>query len=269
MLGGFVMVGGNPGSLIQPNEYVVIVGCVIGSMIAGNPLPVFIGSIQSAIGALKGPAISKQGYIDVLRMLYEIFNFSKREGLIALEPHVENPESSSILSKYPAFIHNHHAVAFLCDTLKVLLSGGVAAHDLDDLMDADMEALHHHEHAPVAAMATASEAFPAVGIVAAVLGIIITMASINEGAEVVGHHVGSALVGTFTGVLLSYCIAGPLATIMGTYAAMDGKMILVIKASLLAYAKGSPPAVAIEFGRRVIDPSARPSFKETEEACKR
>ena len=269
MLGGFMMVGGLPGALVQPNEYVVIVGCVIGAMIAGNPLPVFISAIKGAIGALKGPAINKQGYIDLLKMLYEIFQFAKREGLIALEPHVESPDSSSIMSKYPTFVHNHHAVDFLCDTLKVLLSGGVPAHDLDDLMDADLESLHSFEHAPVAAVSTAADAFPAVGIVAAVLGIIITMASINEGAEVVGHHVGSALVGTFTGVLLSYCIAGPLAQIMGVYMSMDAKYILVIKAAVLSYAKGSPANVAIEFGRRVIDPSVRPSFKETEEACKR
>lgn len=269
LLGGFMMVGGQPASLIQPNEYIVIIGSVIGAMLAGNPLSVFIGVIKGAIGALKGPTINKQGYIDVLRMLYELFQFAKREGLIALEPHVENPESSSIMSKYSSFIANHHAVDFLCDTLKVLLSGGVPAHDLDDLMDADLEALHVSEHAPVAAISTAAEAFPAVGIVAAVLGIIVTMSYITAGPEIVGHHVGSALVGTFTGVLLSYCIVGPLSQIMGTYASMDAKYILVIKASVLAYAKGSPANVAIEFGRRVIDPSARPTFKETEEACKR
>ncbi len=269
MLGGFMMVGGNPGTLIHVNEYIVIIGCVLGAMIAGNPLPVFIRTIKGAIGTVKGPAISKQGYVDLLKMLYEIFQFAKREGLIALEPHVENPESSSIMSKYPTFINNHHAVDFLCDTLKVLLSGGVPAHDLDDLMDADLETLHIMEHAPVSAVQTAADAFPAVGIVAAVLGIILTMASITAGPEVIGYKVGSALVGTFTGVLLSYCIAGPLAQIMGTYTSMDGKYILVIKSAVLAYAKGSPANVAIEFGRRVIDPSVRPSFKEAEDACKR
>ncbi|MCL2039620.1 MAG: flagellar motor stator protein MotA [Bacteroidetes bacterium] len=269
MLGGFIWSGGDPRLLVQPSEFLVIIGCVIGAMLVGNPLPAFIRIITGAIGTLKGPAISKQAYIDLLKMLYEIFQFAKREGLIALEPHVENPESSSIMSKYTTFINNHHAVDFLCDTLKVLLSGGVPAHDLDDLMDADLETLHHFEHGPTASLTTAADAFPAIGIVAAVLGIIVTMMSISEGPEVVGHHVGAALVGTFTGVLLSYCIVGPIAQIMGTYASMDGKYVLVIKAAVLAYAKGSPANVAIEFGRRVIDPTMRPSFKETEEACKR
>lgn len=269
MLGGFMMVGGNPVALLQWNEYIIIVGCVIGAMVIGNPLPTFIRVIKGAIGTIKGPAINKQAYIDVLKMLYELFQFAKREGLIALEPHVENPEASSILSKYPTFIANHHAVDFLCDTLKILLSGGVPAHDLDDLMDADLESLHEFEHAPTAALQVAADAFPGVGIVAAVLGIIITMASITAGPELVGHHVGSALVGTFTGILLSYCIVGPICQIMGTYASMDGKYILVIKAAILAYAKGVPANVAVEFGRRVIDPSTRPTFKETEEACKK
>ena len=269
MLGGFIMSGGDPNLLVQPSEFVVIIGCVIGAMLVGNSLPTFIRVIKGVIGTLKGPGVNKQGYIDLLKMLYEIFQFAKREGLIALEPHVENPESSSIMSKYPTFVNNHHAVDFLCDTLKVLLSGGVPVHDLDDLMDADLEILHVMEHAPASALTTAADAFPAIGIVAAVLGIIVTMMSISEGPEVVGHHVGAALVGTFTGVLLSYCIVGPIAQIMGTYSSMDGKYILVIKAAVLAYAKGSPANVAIEFGRRVIDPSLRPTFKETEEACKR
>jgi chemotaxis protein MotA len=266
---GFVMVGGDLVSLIQPNEYVVIVGSVIGSLLVANPLPTFIRIIKGMIGTLKGPSVKKSDYLELLRMLYEIFQFAKREGLIALEQHVENPESSTIFSKYPTFLANHHAVEFLCDTLKLLLSGGVPAHDLDDLMDGDLEALHAYESAPGASLQVAADAFPGVGIVAAVLGIIITMASINQGAEVVGHHVGSALVGTFTGILLSYCIVGPICQLMSTYANNDTKYIAVIKASILAYAKGVPSNVAIEFGRRVIDPDSRPTFKETEEASKR
>jgi chemotaxis protein MotA len=269
LLGGFMMVGGDPMALVQPNEFIIIIGAVIGSMIIGNPLPTLIRIINGVIGTLKGPGVNKAAFVDLLRMLYEIFQFAKRDGLIALEPHVENPDSSSIFSKYPSFVKNHHAVDFLCDTLKVLLSGGVPAHDLDELMDGDLEALHEYEHAPVASLQTVSDAFPGVGIVAAVLGIIVTMASINQGAEAVGHHVGSALVGTFLGILLSYCVVGPVCQLMGAYSTMDGKYILVIKAALLAYSKGMPANVAVEFGRRVIDPDSRPTFKETEEAFKR
>lgn len=269
LLGGFMMVGGDPLALVQPNEYIIIIGSVIGALLVGNPLPVFIRIIKGAIGTLKGPNVKKQDFLDLLKLLYELFQFAKREGLIALEPHVENPDSSTIFNKYPTFLANHHAVAFLCDTLKVQLSGGIPAHDLDDLMDADLEALHTYEHAPINALQVAADAFPGVGIVAAVLGIIITMASIADGPEVVGHHVGSALVGTFTGILLSYCVVGPIVQIMDTYASNDGKYVMVIKAALLAYAKGVPASVAIEFGRRVISPDVRPTFQEAEEACKR
>jgi len=268
-LGGFMMVGGKPMALWHVNEFIVIFGCAFGSMLVGNTLPDVIRAIKAYIGTLKGPTVTKAAYVDLLRMLYEIFQFAKREGLIALEPHVENPESSSIMSKYPTFIHNHHAVDFLCDTLKVLLSGGVPAHDLDELMDGDLEALHIYEHTPAAIATQQADAYPAIGIVAAVLGIIVCMASIDQGAAVVGEKVGSALVGTFLGVLVSYCIAGPLANVIAANIAVDAKYTVVIKAAVLAYAKGTPANVAVEFGRRIIDPACRPTFKETEEACKR
>ncbi len=268
LLGGFMMAGGNPGALFQPSEFVTIGGVIIGSMLVANPLPTVIKIVNGLIGTLKGPSVNKTAYLELLKMLYEVFQFAKREGLIALEPHVENPEGSSILSKYPTFIKNHHAVDFLCDTLKVLLSGGVPAHDLEELMDVDIERLHEEEHVPPAQAQVIADAFPGIGIVAAVLGIIVTMASINEGAEAVGHHVGAALVGTFLGVLMSYGIIGPMASLMGTYANMEGKYMMVIKAAVLSYAKGAPANVAVEFGRRSIDPTNRPSFKEAEEACK-
>ncbi len=265
MIGGFIMAGGNPGALVQPSEFVTILGVIIGSMLVANPLPVFIKIIQGTIGTLKGPSVSKTAYLDLLKLLYEVFQFSKREGLIALESHIETPDSSSIFSKYPSFLSNHHAVEFLCDTLKVLLSGGVPAHDLDELMDADLERIHEEEHVPPAQLQVVADAFPGIGIVAAVLGIIVTMASIDQGAAAVGHHVGAALVGTFLGVLMSYGIVGPLASLMGTYANMDGKYLMVIKAAILSYAKGAPSNVAVEFGRRTIDPTNRPTFTETEE----
>jgi len=268
LLGGFMMAGGDPLALIQISEFITIGGVIIGSILVANPLPVVIKMINGAIGALKGPKVNKTAYLELLKLLYEVFQFSKREGLIALEPHVENPESSSIFSKYPTFMANHHAVDFLCDTLKVLLSGGVPAHDLEELMDADIERMHEEEHVPPSQMQVVADAFPGIGIVAAVLGIIVTMASINEGAEAVGHHVGAALVGTFLGVLMSYGIVGPLASLMGTYANMEGKYLIVIKAAMLSYAKGAPSNVAVEFGRRAIDPTNRPNFRETEEACK-
>lgn len=269
MLGGFMISGGNPLSLIVPGEFIIILGVATGSLIIANPLPVLKQIIASVLATLKPPKVSKAAYLDLLKMLYELFQFAKREGLIALEQHVENPESSSIISKYPTFLANHHAVDFLCDTLKVVLSGGVPAHDLEELMDMDLEALHEEEHVIPNAIQTFADAFPGIGIVAAVLGIIVTMGSINEGAEAVGHHVAGALVGTFLGVLMSYGIVGPISSLVGKTLAKEAKYLLSIKAALLSFAKGAPATVAIEYGRRAIDPEFRPSFKETEENLKR
>lgn len=269
LMGGYIMAGGDPVVLMQIPEFIIIGGAAIGSVLIANPLPVIKKIISGAIGTFKGASVNKEAYIDLLKLLYELFQFAKREGLIALEPHVENPESSSILSKYPSFLNNHHAVEFLCDTLKVVLSGGVPAHDLEELMDIDLEALHQEEAVPPAALNTMADAFPGLGIVAAVLGVVITMQSIDQGAEAVGHHVAAALVGTFLGVLLSYGIVGPIAKSMDNIAQKESRYILAIKAALLSFAKGAPAAVAIEYGRRSIDPTNRPSFKETEESMKK
>lgn len=269
LLGGFLVAGGNPLTLLVPAEYIIIIGAATGSFLIANPLPVIKNIIAAVLGTLKPPKVSKEAYLELLKMLYELFQFAKREGLIALEQHVENPESSSIISKYPSFLANHHAVDFLCDTLKVVLSGGVPAHDLEELMDMDIEAIHQEEEIVPTAIQTLADAFPGLGIVAAVLGIIVTMGSINEGAEAVGHHVAGALVGTFLGVLMSYGIVGPIASLVSKNLAKEAKYLQAIKAALLSFAKGAPATVAIEYGRRAIDPEFRPSFKETEENLKR
>ncbi len=269
LLGGFMMAGGSPAALFVPSEYIVIIGAAVGSLLIANPLPVIKKIISGMLATFKPPKVSKEAYLDLLKMLYELFQFAKREGLIALEQHVENPESSSIISKYPTFLANHHAVEFLCDTLKVVLSGGVPAHDLEELMDIDLEALHEEEEVIPGAVQTLADAFPGLGIVAAVLGIIVTMASINQGAEAVGHHVAGALVGTFLGVLISYGVVGPISSLMSKIIAKEAKYLQCLKSALLSFAKGAPATVAIEYGRRAIDPELRPSFKETEENIKR
>ena len=266
---GFLLSGGNLLILLQVNEFIIIGGAAIGSLLVANPLPVIKKIIAGILGTLKGSKVNKQVYLDLLRLLYEIFLYAKREGLIALEPHVENPQESTILSKYPSFLANHHAVDFFCDTLKIVLSGGVPAQDLEELMDIDMETIHAEEAIIPAAVNTLADAFPGLGIVAAVLGIVITMGAIADGAETVGHHVAAALVGTFLGILLSYGIFGPIAKYMDFIVQKEGKYLACIKASLLAFAKGTPAAVAIEYGRRSIDPENRPSFAETEEAVKK
>lgn len=273
VFGGFLWAAHfNPvaiGFFLHPYEYIIIGGATIGSMIISNSLALNKRIIASVLATLKGPKVSKKAYLELLALLYELFQFAKREGLIALEQHVENPESSSIISKYSTFLSNHHAVEFLCDTLKVVLSGGVPAHDLEELMDLDLENLKEEEHEPPAAINTVADALPGLGIVAAVLGIIVTMLSITAGPEVVGAKVGGALVGTFMGVLLSYGFIGPLARNVEAMVHKEGKYLESIKAALLSFAKGAPAAVAVEYGRRAIDPENRPGFSETEEAVKK
>ena len=269
LLIGYTMHNGQIGVLIQINEFIIIGGAAAGSLLIANPLSVVKAVISGMIGTLKGPKVNKEAYLELLKLLYELFQFAKREGLIALESHVETPEQSSIISKYPTFLENHHGVEFLCDTLKVVLSGGVPAHDLEELMDLDLEVLHEEEAMPPSAVSTVADAFPGLGIVAAVLGIIITMGHISDGAEAVGASVAAALVGTFFGVLMSYGVIGPVAKNMEINAHKEGKYLLAIKAALLSFAKGAPAAVAIEYGRRAIDLDNRPSFSETEEAVKK
>jgi len=268
MLGGYVMHHGDLLVLIQVSEFVIIGGVALGSLLVANPVYMYSQIIAGVLHALKGHGISKQAYIELLQLQYELFQFAKREGLIALEPHVEDPNSSSIISKYPTFLKNHHAVVFLTDTLKIVLSGGVPAHDLEDLMDKDIEAMHTEEHKVVTSVNTVADAFPAIGIVAAVLGVIITMGSISAGAETVGKNVAAALVGTFLGVLLSYGIFGPLARNMDLNGSLQMIYIESMKAGILAFAKGAPAMVAIEYSRRAIDPHHRPTFTEAEEAIK-
>jgi chemotaxis protein MotA len=253
---------------LHPYEYIIIGGATLGSMLISNPMHLNMEVFKGILGTLKGSKVNKAAYIDLLKMLYELFQFAKREGLIALEQHIENPKDSSILSKYSTFLDNHHAVDFLCDTLKVVLSGGVPAHELEELMEIDLENLKAESHHAPAALNTVSDALPGLGIVAAVLGIIITMLAITEGAETVGAKVGGALVGTFMGVLMAYGFVGPLARNMEGLANAESKYLESIKAALLAFSKSMPPAVAIEYGRRAIDPHNRPSFVETEEAIK-
>ncbi len=262
------MHGGQLGILFQISEVIIIGGSALGAFLIGNPMPVIKSTIAGILGTLKGTGLNKETYLDLLKMMYETFQLAKKEGLIGLEQHIENPESSSIFSKYPSFLANHHAVDFMCDTLKVVLNGGVANHDLEDMMELDLETVHHEELKAPGALANVSDAFPGLGIVAAVLGVVITMGKIDQPAEVIGHSVAAALVGTFLGILLCYGFAGPLARIMEDNVNSKGKYMQAIKAGILSFVKGAPPVVAVEYARRAITLDSRPTFKETEESVK-
>ncbi len=268
VVGGFVIEGGPVAVLIQPIELMIIMGAAIGSLLVMSPIAVLKGIIGNVMKVLKGDPFTKERYIDLLKTLFELFTVAKRDGLIALEPHVMDPEKSAVFSKNEFLLHQHHALFFLCDTMKLLLGGGVPPYDVEALLDADIES-HHAEGASAPALIQKiGDALPGLGIVAAVLGIIITMGAISGPPEVVGEHVAVALVGTFVGILLSYGFVQPIATHIELLQASEARYYECIKAGIVAYAKGNAPIIVVEFSRRVIYHSVRPSFAEVEAAVR-
>ena len=267
VLGGYVMHHGQLAVLYQPTEYLIIGGAAIGTLVIATPLGVLKRLIPQVLGIFSsGPG--KKEYLELLVMMYEFFVLSKQSGLMGLESHFEKPQESTILKKYPTFMKNHHALDFISDTMKVIIMGGVPAYDLEDLMDVDLEA-HHHEVSQVpAALSRVADGLPGLGIVAAVLGVVITMGHINGGAEEIGKNVAAALVGTFLGILGAYGVVGPLGTNIEARNNADGELFNVMKAGLLGFYKGFPPVIAVEFARRTIPGDLRPEFAETEDACR-
>jgi chemotaxis protein MotA len=264
VIGGYLMEHGVLALLLQPAELVIIGGAALGSFIVATPAKIMGQAISGVLGTLKGDTYSKQTYIDVLKMLYELFQLAKKDGLIAIEVHIEKPESSSIISKYSSFKNNHHAVAFLCDSMRMLVSGGISPFDLESLMDSDI-ATHHEEIAkPVAMISKVGDALPGFGIVAAVMGVVLTMGAIGGPVEEIGAKVGAALVGTFLGILLSYGVVGPIASNMENVNSSGSRYYEVIKASVVSFSKGAAPLLAVEAGRRVVFNVDRPSFGELE-----
>jgi chemotaxis protein MotA len=265
--GGYLMEGGHLVVLNQPAEFIIIGGAAVGSMLIGTPLPV-LKQLSGQCMKLFGKAPTREDYCDLLAMLYQLFKVSQQSGLMALEPHFESPENSSVMSKYPRFLARHHAVDFLADSIKVMIIGGIGPHDLDNLMELDLEVRHHHEGRPAQTLSKIADALPGLGIVAAVLGVVITMGAIDGPPAEIGHKVGAALVGTFLGILMSYGFTQPLAGSLEARVAEEGTYEQCIRAGVLAMHKGFPPMVAVEFARRVLAEDIRPSFDETEQLCK-
>lgn len=267
VLGGYVLEEGHLMALYQPYELLIILGAAVGALVIATPMPVIKNMFSQIIGVF-GASPSKKVYTDVLVMMYELFNVARKDGLVGLEAHIEKPKESAVLSKYSSFIKNQHAVDFLSDTMRLVIMGGVPEHDLDAMLDLDLETHHHENGKPGAALATLADSLPGLGIVAAVLGIVITMGAINGPAEEIGHLVGAALVGTFLGILLAYGFVSPLSTSLGHINEAQGKYFLCIKQGLLAFHKGFAASIAIEFARRAIPDGVRPGFIEVEEACR-
>lgn len=264
VIGGFIMAHGDLAVLMQVAEFVIIGGAALGSIIISAPLPVIkklFGNIPKAMGY---KSKSKEDYLELLKAFYDLFILAQRNGLLALEKHVENPEQSEIFSKNAKFLANKTAVSFVCDTLKVMLSGGIPPHEIEELMDVEIETFEAENAPAYQLLAKTGDAMPGLGIVAAVLGVIITMGSINEGAESVGKHVAAALVGTFLGILFSYGYMNPLATNIEMMYHSEVHYLTTIKSCIVSYAKGNPPIVAVEIARRTIESDERPSFGELE-----
>jgi chemotaxis protein MotA len=268
VLGGYVLHEGPLGVLLQWSEFMIIGGAALGSLILGTPVRVLKNMVGNIGKLLKGERYTKEEYLNLLKTLYELFHLATREGLINIEQHIEKPKESSIFKKNPFFLNDHHSLQYLCDTMKVMIAGGVPPHDLEALLDSDLETHHAESSAAPSLIQKLGDALPGLGIVAAVLGIIITMQAINGPPEEVGQKVAAALVGTFLGVLMSYGFVQPMATHLDLLHQSEARYLECIKAGIIAYAKGNAPIMAVEFSRRVIFSDLRPSFEELEQAVK-
>jgi chemotaxis protein MotA len=266
VFGGYLMEGGHLGVLIQPIELLIIGGAAGGSLLISAPIALIKDIVNQTLGVVtKKDGISTAEYTELLLLLFSLLKLAKSNPL-AIEAHVEKPEASDIFTKFPSVLKNHHALHFVCDTLKVQISSSLSPYDLEDLMDADLNAAHEEEHRAPATVTRIGDAMPGLGIVAAVLGVVITMGKLTQGKEVIGHSVAAALVGTFLGILASYGFMQPLAAKMESNLAEDSKYLGVIRITLIAFAKNCSAKVCVEYGRRCIPPGVRPSFEDVDKA---
>jgi chemotaxis protein MotA len=268
VLGGFVMAGGHVGALIHISEFIIIGGAAFGALVIMSPKKVFLDMVKKSLRCLKGAPYNRQAYEELLKALYELFLLGRRNGMIALEDHVMNPETSSIFTKYPSFLGNHHALEFLCDGLRPIIDGKLKPDQLRLLLETELNSMEEEHHAPVSVLVKTADAMPGFGIVAAVLGIVITMASIGGDPSEIGHKVAAALVGTFLGILLSYGYLNPLAVNMEFLNSAESAYARCIAASVIGFANGMAPIMAIEVARRGLNSEVRPSAEELEAMLK-
>ncbi|WP_028241595.1 flagellar motor stator protein MotA [Stutzerimonas azotifigens] len=268
VLGGYVLSHGKIAALIQPFEVLIIGGAALGAFLQANPGSTFMHVFKKALGMF-GHKYTRAYYLDVLRLIYEILNKSRREGMMAIEADIEDPGASPIFSKYPGILKDERMTAYICDYLRIMSSGNMAPHELEGLFDMELGSLRDELEHPSHAVNRIADGLPGFGIVAAVLGIVVTMAMLGEAAQAeLGQHVGAALVGTFLGILAAYGFFGPLAASLEHDAKEELNVYEAIKASLVASASGMPPTLAVEFGRKVLFPAHRPSFSELEQAMR-
>lgn len=270
VFGGFIIAGGNMSVIIKsaPIELMIIAGAALGAYIIANPMKIIKAGFKLGLKAMTSKGPSKQDYVELLQMMFQLFQAFRKEGPQGIEKHIEEPDKSDIFKAYPSFMKNHHAVHFLCDTMKITLSAEMSPYDVDDLLDADIKAIHVEEHMAAHAVQTVADGFPGLGIVAAVLGIVKTMAHLTEGVEKIGSLVAGALVGTMLGVFGAYGLIAPTAAKMNADIEAEGRYLGCIKAAMIALQRGAPPIVCVEYARRSIMPEERPSFDEIDKATK-
>lgn len=268
VIGGFVLEGGPIAVLNQTVEFLIIGGAAIGSLLAGTPTKVLGGLAGSLKKAIVGSGYSKADYMDLFNMLYEVFSVMRKNGEMALEKDVDDPTNSEIFKKYPKFLANHAAQGMMLDSLRLVISGSASAEELSHLMDEEIATHEEEGRRPAGVLSKTADALPGLGIVAAVLGVIIAMGSMDQGPEVIGHKIAAALVGTFLGILLCYGVAQPLVQKMELLLVEEAKYLECIKTGILAYLHGAAPIIAVEYARRVVFSTERPSALELEDACR-
>lgn len=268
VVGGYLASGGDLLALYQPFELVIIFGGALGAFVIANPGKVVKEAAIGLPGLLKGTKYNKQIYMDLLGLMYTLFSKSRKEGLMALESDIDEPHESEIFKTYPKLSANHHLIDFICDYLRLMVGGNMNAFELEGLMDIELDTHHAEGHKASAAVTMMGDGLPAFGIVAAVMGVVITMGFISEPPEVLGHHVGAALVGTFLGILLSYGFVGPMGNALAAQAEEDSKLFECAKVCIMATLNGYTPQIAVEFGRKALFSDVRPGFIELEEFVK-
>jgi chemotaxis protein MotA len=254
--------------LLQPAELVIIFGAAIGTVVIANPLPILMQIVKGLTGVFTGNPFNKAYYLETLKMMYELFTLSRKAGTAKLEEEVDNPDKGQVFTKYPKFLKSHHAVHFLCDTLRMVVAGGVDPLDIDAMMEGDLEVHHKETHEPIAALNTMADSLPGLGIVAAVLGVVLTMGALGGPKEQIGEKVAAALVGTFLGILLCYGIFGPLSAAMAKNVEAEAAYFAVLRMGATGFVKELSPLMAIELARRSIPGGVRPTFQEMEGTCR-
>lgn len=268
VIGGFMIAGGSPKSLFVLSEYIIILGALTGYVVGAAPPAMIKLLIAKAIGALKGSPFKKQMYLDVISMLYELLMVAREQGVVGIEEHVVNPEASSIFTKYPSFLHDHHAVAFMQDAMRPIIDGKVKGEQMKAALDDELGRIHHHHAQPCQVLTKAADALPAIGIVAAVLGIIITMGNLGGDKQSIGNSVAHALTGTLLGIFAAYSFVQPLVIAMELANEDELAYFEVMAGMIVAYATGSPPIMAAEAGRKSIPSDRKPTSEELETLLK-